>query len=132
MRTFISIAVVSLLNLSVNGQTGSIEGTIADANTGNKISSASIQVVETGKIIAADFDGKYSLQLDASKTYSLRFSAVGYQTKRVDDIHTIANQSTYLNVLMNQSAKTEIAVEIRSSVKKESIAALFLYKKTHL
>ncbi len=129
MRTFILISLVTLLSFTAFAQSGRVEGLITDAATGVKISSVSIQVIETGKTVAADIDGKYFIQLDASKVYSLRFSAVGYQTKRVDDIHPATNQTTYLNILMNQSAKTETAVEIRSSAKKESTAALISLQK---
>ena len=81
-----------LLSISSQAQISKVEGTITDINTGSKISSASIQIVELSKTIAADIEGHFSINLDVSKSYSFRVSSVGYRTKLIDEIKPTANQ----------------------------------------
>lgn len=110
-------------------ESGKVEGSISDANTGSKIVSASIQVIEISKMVSADLEGHYSFNLDASKIYSFRISAVGYKTKIVDEIKPQANQIVSVNIVLEQASKTEAAVEVRSSARKESTTALITLQK---
>lgn len=123
---FVFTLFISLLTIA---QTGIVEGSISDALSGLKLSSATVQVVQTKKQIAADINGKYSLKLDVTATYTIKFSAVGYATKVVEDVRISANQITYLDIVLNHTSKTESAVEVRSSLKRESTASLIALQK---
>ncbi len=129
MRQVMLIATFLLGILSANAQKGRIEGKVTDAKTGTKISSVTIQVVETSATVAADIDGNYSLMLDAQKKYSLRVSSVGYKTKVIDGIEFGSSQIITINILLEGSSKTESAVEIKSSARKESVNALISLQK---
>ena len=129
MKKYLLSTIYCLFTVVLVAQNGRIEGAISDANTASRISSASIQVMELNKNLAADINGEYSLSLDASKTYTIKFSAVGYKTKSLEDIKIIANQTLTINIVLDQSSKTESAVEIRSSAKKESTIALISLQK---
>ena len=129
MKNYILFTLVSLLTITSKAQIGRIEGEITDARNGAKIPSVNIQVLGTGKSIAADLDGKYSIQLDASKTYSIRFTIIGYKTKVVEEIKPVLNQIVFVNVILEQASKTEAAVEVRSSARKESTTALITLQK---
>ena len=123
------LIVTLLLTVFGFAQKGKIEGKITDATSGSKISAVSIFIVETNTTIIADIDGRYHASLDSNKTYSFRFSAVGYKTKLVEDILVISNQIINVDVVLDQLRKTEIAVEVKSSARKESTNALIAVQK---
>jgi len=67
------------------------------------ISGASVTV--SGKVVAADVEGRFSILLEASKKYTLTVSAVGYQTKSVDEIEVKANDANVFDIVLEVSAK---------------------------
>ena len=123
------LIVTLLLTIFGFAQKGKIEGKVTDAISGSKISSVSILIVETNTTIIADIDGRYRATLDSNKTYSFKFSAVGYKTKLVEDIIVLSNQIINVDVVLDQLRKTEIAVEVKSSARKESANALIAVQK---
>ena len=123
------LIVTLLLTVFGFAQKGKIEGKVTDAISGSKISSVSILIVETNTTIIADIDGRYRATLDSNKTYSFKFSAVGYKTKLVEDIIVLSNQIINVDVVLDQLRKTEIAVEVKSSARKESANALIAVQK---
>ncbi len=129
MRQGILIATFLLGILSANAQKGRIEGKVTDAKTGAKISSVSIEVIEMSATVATDIDGNYAFILDAPKKYSLKISSIGYQTKIIDGVETIVNETVSLNIILQSATKTESAIEVRSSARKESVNALISLQK---
>ena len=127
-RYLLSVALL-LHTLFSFSQTGKIEGKITDASTGSRIASVTIQIPEKNITIAADVDGRYNVNLDAAKKYTLKISAVGYKTKIIDDVQPVANQTLSVDIVMEQAKKTETAVEVRSSVRKESTNSLIALQK---
>ena len=123
------LIVALLLTVFGFAQKGKIEGKITDANSGSKISAVSIFIVEANTTIIADIDGRYHATLDSNKTYSFKFSAVGYKTKLVEDILVMSNQIINVDIVLDQLRKTEIAVEVKSSARKESTNALIAVQK---
>ena len=67
-------------------QTGSLTGTITDAESGETIPGANILLVELGRGAASNADGEYTISKVPVGTYTLRVTFVGYQTftERVD------------------------------------------------
>lgn len=68
---------------------GSLQGTIADAETGETLPFANVVLENKGNQIAggtADFDGKYSLRPIPPGTYDLLISYVGYTTQRITNV----------------------------------------------
>ncbi|WP_103020457.1 TonB-dependent receptor [Salinibacter altiplanensis] len=62
---------------------GTIEGRVLDAETGDPLSGANVQVLGTERGTTADTDGRFSVQVQAG-TVSLRASFVGYTSQRKD------------------------------------------------
>jgi hypothetical protein len=110
-------------------QKGKLEGKVTDAKTGNRIASVTIQVAETNLSVAADVDGHFLLQLDAGKKYTLRVTSVGYKTKLVEDIEILADKVTTVDIVMENASKTEAAVEIRSSARKETVNSMIAVQR---
>ena len=125
-RFFLFLVALSLSIISF-AQKGKIEGKISDAQTGNPL--VGVTVETNGIRTMSDVSGQYSISLAAGNKISLTISSIGYQTKIIDDITLSANQTQTLNVVLNKSTKTEAAVEVRSSAKKETVNAMITYQK---
>ena len=129
MKYTILVVVYLLFSLFSIAQQTVIEGKISDAKTGNKISSVTVTVVETKVSSASDVDGHFVVKVVADKKYSLQFSAVGYQTKIVDEIIVTEGKTTFVDITLNSSTKTESEVIVRSSARKETTSALIAVQK---
>ncbi len=110
-------------------QTGKLEGRITDLRTGSKLTSVTVEVVETQKKIASDIDGHYILNLDTGKIFTIRFSSIGYATKIIEEIKTQSGKTTVMDVSLETATKTEQAVEVRSTLRKESVNAMLNVQK---
>ena len=117
------------ITLTINSfaQKGKIEGKITDSKSGNTITGVSISVNGGKTIAATNVDGNFIITLEQGKKYSITLSSVGYSSKEVADVEVTANQVTHLDVVLEAVAKTETAVVIRSSARRESVSALISY-----
>lgn len=122
--------ILSFLTLTIfaDAQVGQVEGKITDAQTGTKLSGVSIEV-DGVKSVASNVDGGFLLTLPAGKKYAIKFSSVGYQSKVLEDVEVKAGTIISLDVVMTRVAKTQEAVVVRSSARKETTAALISYQK---
>ena len=93
---------------------------------------ASIKVTGAGNGAATSVDGFYVLNLFPGKKYELTISAVGYNSKIIDELEVKGGQVNELNIVLELAAKSLSGVTVissRSSAHKESIAALIAYQK---
>ena len=65
--------------------TGTIAGQVIDASTGDPIIEAGVEVVDTGKQMRTDLDGRYSIKVPPG-TYELRIFAPLYQGARLEKV----------------------------------------------
>lgn len=110
-------------------QTGKIEGKVTDSKTGSTVSGVSVSINGDKAITSTNTDGYFVITLNIGSKYSIKLTSVGYQTKEVTDIEVTAGQVTHLEILIDKAVKTEDAVVIRSSARKETQAALISYQK---
>ena len=61
-------------------QTGTVEGTVLDAESGDPLPGATVQIPGTGVGTATDIDGQYEITGVTAETKMLRVSFVGYRT----------------------------------------------------
>ena len=122
---------ILLITLTINSfaQKGKIEGKITDNKSGNIITGVSVSVNGGKTIAATNVDGNFIITLDQGKKYIITLSSVGYSSKEVADVEVTANQVTHLDIVLDAIAKTETAVVIRSSARRESVSALISYQK---
>lgn len=111
---------------SATPDAGRITGKVIDEATGAPVSDVSIRVKNTGAISHAD--GTFSLSLPAGK-YEAEVSSVGYGAKLIADIEIKGGQSFEMNVTLTKDNSTLSGIIIRSTVAKESIAALYIRQK---
>ena len=126
-----SLLLIAFFTLSISSfaQTGKIEGKVTDSKSGAVLSGVSISMDGDKAIASSNIDGYFVITLTAGKKYTIKLTSVGYQAKEITDIEVTAGQVTHLDILIDKASKTEDAVVIRASARKESAAALITYQK---
>jgi len=84
LRKLLVTALFGVLVLPFTGlaqPSGSITGTITDAETGEALPGANVLVVELSRGAATDIDGNYSITGIPSGSYTVRISYIGFQSQ---------------------------------------------------
>lgn len=104
ITTFLVALAVSLLGLPVQAQeTGTITGTVVDAQAGETLPGANVSVVGTQTGTATNADGEYTLRNVDPGSYSLRASFVGFQAQVVEQVQVTAGETTEVNFKLSPS-----------------------------
>lgn len=128
MRILLLFSLLAFTTTS-QAQTKVFEGSVLDATSNTAVAGATITVLPLNQSKATDGSGNFSFVLAVNKKYSFRVSAIGYQTKLVNEIDWNENSTSAFVITLSKAAKTEEAVIITSSAKKESINALLSFQK---
>ena len=113
---------------NVNGQTGKIAGTIMDGEFNEPMAFANVLIKNTTKGTTSDFDGKYSIDVEAGN-YSLVFSYIGYQTIEISDVVVKSNDEVIVDVTLNTNSLETVV--ITTTVRKNTESAILdLQKKS--
>lgn len=84
-------------------QTGTLTGTITDAETGETLPGANVVIEDLSRGASTDGNGEYTIENVPVGSYTVRITFVGYTTvNRTVEIN--ANQETELNVALNTAA----------------------------
>ena len=103
MKRLFTIA-LSLLTISSFAQKGSIKGNIADAETGETLIGATVQIVGTVKGAAADFDGNYEILGVEPGTYAIVCNYISYDPDTITGIVVKPGQATVYDFKMGSAA----------------------------
>ena len=114
---FLTLILAFLVGNSLSSQKAVISGTITDSESGELLLGTSIKAGNTGT--AADFDGKYRLELPAGQ-YLLEFSFVGYAAEK-RDITLKAGQQLTLDISLKPEETILGAATITSSKFEKSL-----------
>ncbi len=119
-----------MISVAVSAQgTGKISGIVADKKTGETLIGVSVKLSGTPKAVGTDVDGKYLIGGLAEGKYTLEVSYVGYATKKITDIEVKSNETTALNVILEEAGNLLNQVTITASFKQESVNALYAQQK---
>ena len=130
MRLLLSL-LVCLSSIYVSAQKGKIEGKVTDSKTGAVITGVSVMIDGTKAGVSTNTDGYFILTVDISRKHTITLSSINYKSKEITDIEVTANNVTYLDIILENAAKTEAEVVVKSSSLKklETSAALIAYQK---
>jgi Fe(3+) dicitrate transport protein len=106
---FAAITIILCITLA-NAQTGTIQGRVT-GKTGTPISKATIALENTNYGAASADDGKFSLKEIPVGNYSIRFSAIGFQSQSLS-IVVKANEVTEVSFEADERIETLKEVEI--------------------
>jgi len=123
-KVFITFLVSIFLSVAVSAQQVSVSGKVIEEGNNSPISGAVVELVEGGKKVVTDVEGRFFFKLDISKKYSIKISALGFSTKLVSEI--VPESGANIDVLLTRAKAKELeGIVIRSSAKKESIASIY-------
>jgi TonB-dependent receptor len=127
----LSVLLIAFLTFtgSVFAQTGKIEGKVSDLMTGNIVSGVSISIDGDKAIASTSVDGYFVITVEAGKKYTIKLTSVGYKPKEITEVEVKAGEVTNLYIFIEKATKTEQAVVVRASSRKETSAALITYQR---
>ncbi|MDH7446004.1 TonB-dependent receptor [Aquimarina sp. 2201CG14-23] len=129
MRKIVILCALFVVGIVSAQETGSIAGTLLDKEANNQpLPFANVLIKGTTKGTTTDFDGLYTIENLEPGTYTVEFSFVGYETLDKEAV-VVANQTTTINTALGASAAALDEVIIKTTVKKESEAAILLEQK---
>lgn len=131
LRSFL-LCLSLLVFSSVFGQTLKFAGKVINAKN-EPVSGATVSIDGTGRQVVADVEGKFYINLEPGKKYTLRISSVGYETKEVTEVDVTANQDNYMEFVLTENAKSNLeGVVIKSTSKRqENTAALLTFQRSN-
>lgn len=129
MKILLTLAGFLIWSTTGFAQKGKVEGKVTDQKTGNGIPGVSVSVNGAKATAATNIDGVFVLNLEPGKKYIITLSSVGYASKELADIEVNATEVTHLDLVLAPASKTEAAVVVRSSARKETAAALITFQK---
>ena len=128
------LLILFILNvLSVAAQTGRISGKVTDKKTGEPLIGLTVKVEGTAKGVSTDVEGRYNIGGLAAGRYTLAFSYVGYQAKKVSDIAVKAGTVSNMDIVMEESGGQQLQqVVINVSARQASVGALYAQQKNSI
>ena len=128
IKNTLALFVLLLTGLQFGHAQSGISGTLNDGEINDVLPFANIIIKGTTKGTTSDFDGKYTLELEAG-TYTVLFSYLGYQTKEITDVEVQANSYTPLDVTLNALANQLDEVVVVTTVTKNTEASVLQVQK---
>lgn len=93
---------------------GEIRGLVTDAQAGEELIAATVQIEGTNIITVTDEDGGYRFTNLSPGWYKIIVRYVSYQTQQVSDVQVTANQTTTLNIKLRENVVEVQEVAIAS------------------
>lgn len=93
-------------------QTGTVAGTVTDAETGDVLPGANIRIENTDTGASTNAEGQYEITGVEPGTYRLRASFVGFQAKVVEDVSVEAGSTTRVNFRLTPGIEREEVVVV--------------------
>ena len=121
--------------LLFGGLTGSIQGTITNEETGAPVMFANVIIANTETGTATDEKGNYYLLNVPSGRYTLEFSCLGFQTKKVENVLVEIDRTARVNVKLQPTAIMMEPVVVTGQtpvVTKDMIGSTYIIRKSEL
>ncbi len=103
------------------------------SNTKNEpIAGASITIGGQSGGTTTDVEGRYSISLTKGTKYEIEITAIGYQTKKVNEIEVKEGEINELNITLETEAKSLEGVVVKTvavSARRETAASLIAFQK---
>ena len=109
MKEFLQLLIFGLIVPLVYlfaGTTGKISGTVTDSQTGEPLPFVNIVVVGTNFGAAADIDGFYNILNVPPGTYTMKASAIGYNSVTVENVKVSIDLTTTVNFELTETSIT--------------------------
>ncbi|MFO7862741.1 MAG: carboxypeptidase-like regulatory domain-containing protein [Salinivirgaceae bacterium] len=104
LRKILYVVLALISASALYAQSGSVKGTVTDAETNEPIPFANVVVERNGNQVAGtitDFDGKYTIKPVPSGKFDVLVSVVGYQKKQMSGVTVNVDQVRFLDIEVN-------------------------------
>ena len=106
------IASVISFHLVIAGTTGKLVGIVLDKVSKEPLIGANVMIAGTGLGTSTDADGRYFILQIPPKTYSVKFSMIGYKDVNVKNVKIQVDLTTTLNAEMEEGVIGMEPVEV--------------------
>nr|WP_294898356.1 TonB-dependent receptor [uncultured Pedobacter sp.] len=119
-----------LLTTTAFAQTGKITGKVVDKGNGETLIGLTVGIDGTSKGASTDIDGRFIIANLNPGKYNVTFRYLGYQSKTITAVEVKENETTTLNISMEESAKQALnEVVVTASYVRASVNALYAQQK---
>ncbi len=116
---------------SIIAQTGSVQGKITDAETGEELIGTSVIIEGTAIGASSDLDGNYQILNIQPGTYTLVCQYISFQTQRITDVEIRVDETKTINIVLEPvSMGLQEVVISAKSVNRSEAALLTIQKKS--
>ena len=116
LRKLLVLIVALAVSSVLLAQSGTLNGEIKDATTGEPIPFANVSILDGNNIVTGgmtDFDGRFNIRPIPAGTYTVTASYVGYNTVQLNSVQIPAGRITFQNFSLSPAAEILAEVEIR-------------------
>lgn len=132
MKLILNTLLISLLFCSgvyaLDGK-GKITGKVTDKVTSESLIGVIIMLDSGGIGTTTDIDGNFIIENISAGPHTITANYIGYNKIILRVVNVIENQSTTLNLSMDQSSQTLSEVTITADIKRENTGAVMLMQK---
>jgi outer membrane receptor protein involved in Fe transport len=124
---FTGLFLFSNLFLAAQQLTGRVSNSKNESLVG-----VSVKIKGTSKGTTTDGDGHYMLYFESGKKYALEISAIGYETKIVNEVEVTLGGFNELNIILDVQAKVEKDVVVTaktSTARRESVNSMIAFQR---
>ena len=121
------LCLFSALLLAQNKNT-KISGKVTDSTTGSPVVSATVALENEKGGTRTDVEGNFFLNVEKGKSYTIKITSIGYQTKVLSGIEASEN-NFFISVSLQKSNVQLSDVVVRTSARRESTASLYTVQK---
>ena len=129
MRLMFTVILVTFFTVS-QAQTVKLTGKVL--NSKNEVLPGATVIVDgAARQTQADIEGKFYLQLEIGKKYTISVSNTGYETKSIPEVEIGTNQENYIEIVLTDKSSLENVVIKTTSRRQENTSALLSFQKNN-
>jgi TonB-dependent receptor len=110
-----------------------LSGKILEAGSNTPVVGASVIATPEGSTTKSgthtDVEGRFFLNLEPNRKYTIALSNIGFASKKLDDIETSGNDLAPLNITLEKANAELTTVVVTASAKREAIASIYSAQK---
>jgi hypothetical protein len=123
---------VIFVSIQSFAQTLKLNGKIVNSRN-EPLVGVSVKIAGETKGTSTDIEGRYFLNLEVGKKYTLEISAISYVPKSISDVEVVTSAGNELNVVLEFADKSLETVIVRTaSRRQESTASLLSFQKNNV
>ncbi|WP_456867850.1 TonB-dependent receptor domain-containing protein [Galbibacter sp. BG1] len=128
-KNFIStLGLILIFSQFAFSQQGVVKGKVMDGEFNDVLPFANIAIKGESKGTTTDFEGAYSLDVNAG-TYTIVFSFIGYTSQEITDVVVEAGKTVEVNVTLQPSSAVLDEVVVTTTVRKNTEASVLNLQK---